>query len=417
MHHSVTLERPEYVHSYTQLRNAYSVNRSKIEIPGSDVVMYNIPFHSTPLPNEPDTSALRFDRKIFNALLKYYLRLNTYSNDYLFRSLNERDENIAENNSFNYILVKNKTTVKSDSFIFLFHGLNERSWDKYLPWAYDLVSTTEKPVVLFPLAFHMNRAPRFWSDPRLMKEVAAERARLFPDVQFSSFANAALSTRIQFSPNRFLLSGVQTFRDTVRLMESIRKGDHPHIHAKATPDIFGYSIGTFFSQLLMMSNPRNFFDDSRMFLFCGGSTLDKMYPVSKAIIDSEAAQTLKEFYIDNDGREYLKDEIIQSVLREFEEGGRNFECMLDHTKMETFRSEKLDHIGERCLVIPLQKDTVMSPGGISGTFSNVSRIPIHTTDFPYRYSHENPFPVNIPQRDRVNESFRTIFDTAGSFLK
>lgn len=405
-----------YFESYDLLRRIYSLNVNEIPAPGSDIIFYTIPFSSKPIPNETDTSSLRFDKKIFNALLKYYLRFNTYSNDYLFHSLNERDENIQENNSFNYILVKKKADVKAGSFIFLFHGLNERSWDKYLPWAYDLVNRTGKPVVLFPLAFHMNRAPRFWSDPRLMKEVSVERSRLFPHVQHSSFANAALSTRIQFSPNRFLISGVQTFNDVVSLMESIRHDTHPHIGAAATADIFGYSIGAFFSEILLMSNPRNHFDGSRMFLFCGGATLNNMYPVSKAIIDTEAAQVLKEFYIDNGGRDFHNDGMIQSTLAQFAEEGNNFISMLDHQRMESFRNEKFSHIGERCLIVPLKNDAVMSPEGICETFQNTPRITIRTTDFPYRYSHENPFPLNVPARERVEQCFRSIFDTAGSFL-
>ncbi len=406
----------DYFQTYNLLRSAYNADNPEIHIAGSDITLHHVPFRSEPIPTEAESPAYRFDKKIYNALLKYYLRYNTYSNDYLFHSLNERDENIGENSSFNYIIIKKKSSEKSRTFIFLFHGLNERSWDKYLPWAFDLVNNTGKPVVMFPLAYHINRAPRFWSDPRLMREVSNERGRLFPEVQFSSFANAALSTRLQFSPNRFLLSGVQTFNDIVQFMNNVRKGEHSHLFENATADIFGYSIGAFFAEILMMSNPRRMFDESKMFLFCGGPTLDLMNPVSKAIIDSEAALALKNFYIDMNGSDFLKDEMIASTLNQFEEGGNVFKSMLDHRKMKSFRTERFKIFEDRSLIVPLRKDAVMLPDAINGSFQTSFHNRIRTEDFPYSYSHENPFPLHVRIKDEINAGFRRIFDVAGEFI-
>lgn len=405
-----------YIEAYNLLRRTYKTGAGENRIPGSDIVLHNIPFRSVPLANEPADSPLRFDKKIFNALLKYYLSFNAYSNDYLFHSLNERDENIAENASFNYIVMKNNTPEQAKSLIFLFHGLNERSWDKYLPWGFNLVNTTGKPVVMFPLAYHINRAPRMWSDPRLMSEVSKERVRLFPELQFSSFANAALSIRLQFSPNRFLLSGMQTFNDIVRLMTTIRRGEHPLFHEDAAANIFGYSIGAFFSEIVMMSNPGGFFDDSKMFLFCGGPTLDLMNPVSKAIIDSEAALALKYFYIDTNGVDFLKDEMIAPVLEQYEEGGKVFQSMLSHRKMKAYRTEKFKTFQDRCMIVALQKDAVMRPDAVKKSLPTCFHNRIKTDDFPYAYSHENPFPVNERIEGEVNGSFTRVFYGAGEFL-
>jgi len=405
-----------YIQLYKRLRNIYTTDEGTIRIPDSDISFHNLPFSSTPITGGKEPAGYRFDKKIYNALLRYYLKLNTYSNEYIFHSLNEKDENITENNSFNYIIVKKQSSGRANSCILLLHGLNERSWDKYLPWAFDLVSKTNKPVILFPLAFHMNRAPHEWSDPRLMREVSNERSRLFPEVASSTFANAALSTRLQFSPTRFLLSGVQTFYDIVKLLDNIRHDDHPHLSKGAPFDIFGYSIGAFLSQMLMMSNPKDHFSNSKLFLFCGGCTMDRMQPVSKAIMDSEAALALKNFYIDNNGNEFLNDEMIQSTLAQFEEGGKIFESMLDHTKMEEFRNSKFKTFADRCMIIPLQKDTVMSPESVDATLGKIMCNNIHPDDFPYQYTHENPFPVNERITGQVNESFHRIFDCAERFL-
>ena len=65
--------------------------------------------------------------------------------------------------------------------IIVFHGLNEKKWDKYLPWAYGLATQTGKAVVLFPIAFHMSRAPERWSSRQEMYAIAQKRMNEFPD--------------------------------------------------------------------------------------------------------------------------------------------------------------------------------------------------------------------------------------------
>ena len=71
----------------------------------------------------------------------------------------DKDTSIKENKSFYYPVFIPYGSAKSKSFILLLHGLNERKWDKYLYWAEYLTLNTGKPVVLFPLAFHINRSP------------------------------------------------------------------------------------------------------------------------------------------------------------------------------------------------------------------------------------------------------------------
>lgn len=398
------------------LKNIYNQTDSVIPVPGNDLSINNLNFTSKAVVHREDFDFLKPAKKLFNALLKYYLKDNEYSKEYLFKSLDESDENITENLNFRYSILKPQSIEKSKSVIFLFHGLNERSWIKYLPWAYELTERTGKAVVLFPLALHMNRAPAFWSDPRLMKEVSKERKKLLPDVFASSFANSALSTRLQFSPGRFLLSGIQTFNDIITLISNIKNGDHPFISKDASIDIFGYSIGAFLSEILMMSNPHNFFSNSRMFLFCGGQTLDQMQPVSKAIIDSEAALSLKNYFIDNYEKEFLRDDIITGILDSYSEEGNNFKSMLEIKRMESFRDSKLQKLKDRLLAVPLIKDSVMSPKGLLNTFGKQSNEFVRIDDFPYEYPHENPFPLNEKLKDAVNFSFNRTFKLAGSFL-
>lgn len=353
---------------------------------------------------------------IFNALLSYYLQNNSASNNYIFRNLNAPDNNFEENNKFSYTVLKNKKTIKSNSVIVLLHGLNEKNWDKYLPWAYHLMEKTGKPVILFPLAFHMNRAPKEWSDSRLMFRLSQERMLLFPSLESSSYVNAALSTRLQFSPERFLLSGLQTLYDIIQLVEEIREDKNPYISKDASIDYFGYSIGGFLGQILIMSNPHNLFADSRFLVFCGGATLDKTTPISRTIIDSEAADGLIQYYLDHFENAVNKDGHLHDLFAKSEEVGVVFKSMLDSTKMVSFRNALLSSLKEKIRIVGLGKDKVFTPASITGDYLSRIRDSVKVFDFNYNYTHETPFPLLTKIEEEVNNAFIDIFNYSAEFL-
>ncbi|MFA6879472.1 MAG: DUF6051 family protein, partial [Bacteroidales bacterium] len=82
----------------------------------------------------------------------------------------DNETKIIENREFDFVIFKPQTSVGetdtntggSKECIILLHGLNERSWEKYLTWAEDLAINCNRPVILFPMAFHMNRTPASW---------------------------------------------------------------------------------------------------------------------------------------------------------------------------------------------------------------------------------------------------------------
>lgn len=353
---------------------------------------------------------------IFNALLNYFLQNNSASNDYIFRNLNAPDNSFEENNKFTYTVLKNKNTVKSKSVIILLHGLNEKNWDKYLPWAAHLMEKTGKPVIMFPLAFHMNRAPKEWSDSRLMYRLSKERITLFPNLDSSSYVNAALSTRLQFSPERFLLSGLQTLYDIIQLVEEIRNDMNPVVAKDASIDYFGYSIGGFLGQILMMSNPLNLFSDSRLLVFCGGTTLDQTTPVSRTIIDSEATDTLIKYYLNHFENGLKSDGLLHDLFAKSEEVGVVFKSMIDSTKMISFRNALLNSLKEKIKIIALAKDKVFTPKGITNSCPGRLKDSVKQFDFTYNYTHETPFPLLNKLENEVNKSFADVFNYAASFL-
>ncbi len=401
----------------------YSELKSFFESPGIDIThneldlkIQRIPFVSKSALFNPAGEEKNYAKKLFNSLLNYYLGRNTFSKDYIFNVLNKPDEKVIENNQFDYVVFSNCSAAKTNEVIILLHGLNERSWDKYLPWAYTLLKQTGKTVLMFPLSFHMNRAPKEWSDPRLMKQVSIERMNLLPGLECSSFANAALSTRIQFLPKRFLLSGLQTFEDINSLMNEIRPGKNTLIDRNASIDFFCYSIGSFLAEILFMCNFNNLYSGSRLFNFCGGSTLDLTMPVSKAIMDSEADIALKEYYSKEFEKDIDRDEVLSTRLKKLDDCGYSFLSMLGAEKFRKFREDRLSQMKERIKTLILVKDKVFSPYAIAKTFPAKTSGEVVVKDYSYDYSHENPFPLKNDIADLVDNAFGETFKLASSFL-
>ena len=110
------------------------------------------------------------------------------------------DNHIQENKTFTYTVFAPSEKEKRDKAIILLHGLNERTWEKYLTWAEYLAQNTGKPVILFPIAFHMNRTPSRWCNPRETLSWANIRKSEINDLSNSTFANVALSSRLSNNP-------------------------------------------------------------------------------------------------------------------------------------------------------------------------------------------------------------------------
>lgn len=342
----------------------------------------------------------------------------TFNSD--FSSEITSDSAINENNSFRYTIVKRELKSKSSRVIILLHGLNEKSWDKYLPWAKKLNDLTGKDVLLFPISFHMNRTPVEWSDSRIMKKVSVRRVKQDNLNTKSSFANASLSDRLQEKPQRFFWSGLKTINDLIKLTRQVRTGEHEHIDSMCTIDFFGYSIGGFLSEILLMSDPLKFYNDSKLVLFCSGSTFNSMRPVSKFIVDELAYNTLNDFYVKNFESNIKQDEKIKNHYRKFTRICTYFKSMLDFNKMIQFRERKLKELHKRICSISLHQDKVIPWTEVLKTLKGKrSTIPIetHLMDFNYEYDHENPFPVMKKIEKDVDRCFNRVFELAAGFLE
>lgn len=356
---------------------------------------------------------------VFKALLKFYLERNEHSDETIFSHLEQKDETVEVNKNFRYSIVSYGSKTEYSSAIIMLHGLNEKSWQKYLPWAYELSRNTGKPVILFPTAFHINRAPEVWSDFRKMKRVADERQNLFPNAQEISFANAAISTRLQFVPRRFLLSGLQTYRDIVKLAGHIKSGGHPLFKKSSSIDFFAYSIGAFLAEILLMSDQDSLFEESRLFIFCGGSTLDEMTPVAKAILDSGAAEAMYRYYITDYEKNAVQDPWLRNFLNSKKREADIFTSMLAGEKGRKQRESILKKIGGRIYSLGLMKDEIIGTAGMLKTLASQTlknRIRTKVKDFIYPYTHVNPFPSLKKFENEIAAEFTNTFRLASDFL-
>jgi len=409
-----------YSELFPYLKSRISINNESTSLTELGLEVKSCSFTSTFWSRVPSANEYQGLSSIFKALLKYYLARNPFSDDYLYKKLETPDEKIEENARFKYLMFMPQKTVKATSVIIMLHGLNERAWEKYLPWATELVRLTGSSVLLFPHAFHMNRAPANWSDHRLMGSIAQERKVLFPDIRCSTFANAAISTRLQLVPSRFVFSGLQTIHDIERLTSMIREGRHPFIADSAKLDIFGYSIGGFIGEIILLSNPSHLYDDSRLLLFCGGATLDQTFPTSRSILDSEASLAINHFY-GVDFRNHLSSDERLARIFEKNAGETAIFSFMIHSQLNAARRfSEFSRIRDRLRAVTFSDDKVVPTASVLNTI-NDPRTLRPTLDrelhYPFPCSHEVPFPVTESYRSMIDSSFRETFELMASFLR
>lgn len=320
-------------------------------------------------------------------------------------------DRIAENEDFWYPVIMPKGHNRSNKVILMMHGLNERNWKKYLPWAEYMCEQTGKAVVLFPIAFHINRSPAAWSDPRRLMHLFESRKSLVGNDRSLSLANVALSERITRNPLRFLNSGKQTLDDLIILLEGIKQGKHPLFQENASLDVFAYSIGAFLSQIAFLSNPHQLFSDSKLFMFCGGSVFSSMFGESRSIMDKTAFDRLLNYY-------KFEFKIPEEVSSEQVQSLSAFESMLSQEKNELNRTGFFQKAIDRISGISLKNDIVIPYEGVKKALGEeLARQRVKLLDFSYAYTHENPFPVlGGSAKTDVDRSFLQVFQSAAGFL-
>jgi hypothetical protein len=92
--------------------------------------------------------------------------------------------------------------------------------------------------------------------------------------------------------------------------------------------------------------------------------------------------------------------------------------MIDLGRLKTFRENIFKNIRDQIHSISLVKDLVIPTKGVILTLNtSEKRDIVDSWDFPYTYSHENPFPVfDSSLSKKVDYWFEKVFAEATLFL-
>lgn len=403
-----------YTESYHKLREVFSSVESEKSFENFSI--HKIGFQSVFFDLLPGNTKYRCEQHDvnFEVLSNYYNDVGTIQND-----VHQEDFLVEENRNFDYYILSPQKADQIKKVIFLFHGFNEKNWNKYLTWGQAICERTGSAVVFFPIAFHMQRAPEHWSNPRKMYQLCEKRKKRFPNIIKSTLFNVAISMRLQSMPQRFIWSGLQTYYDVIQFVEECKRGDHSLIDQDATFDIFAFSIGGLLAEILKLSNHQNYFSDSKVCLFCSGTVFNRISPVSKFILDSEASVALYSYLVEHFNSFLKNDDHLRHYIKEQHFEGKIFHSMLEYQKMRDFREAQFKKVEDQIYAIPLKRDTVIPSFEVINTLQGAFRdikIPVDEIDFDYEYIHENPFPVNRKDSQKVNKAFNRVFDKVGVFF-
>jgi pimeloyl-ACP methyl ester carboxylesterase len=325
------------------------------------------------------------------------------------------DRDVRENQRFEYRMLAPAGKGKHRSAILLLHGLNETHWEKYLPWALKLCQRLGRPVILFPLAFHMNRAAPEWCRPREMRRISECRKQRFPAMTDSAFSNAAISARLHEKPERLYNASMQTCGDSIQLAHMLREGRLPGFDEGSSLHLFGYSIGAFLCLLLLLADVQDLFNSSRAYLFCGGPTLDRLRLAHKAILDSAAEQRLQSAWRGNLGDLLRKRCAEPSAESDIGLLTRAFTRMMSENEAAVEREAALRACAGRiAAMLPRDDGVVPSTEAIRilrGRQQDVA-TDVRILDVPYPYSHIMPFPIMPRYEADAGEALDGMMDHA-----
>jgi hypothetical protein len=404
-----------YFESFNELKRKVNYNDEVIDLGRVEAFNYSFISKMKEILPGAKNSFCETHKTVFNNSDPYFVDIGVTE-----ESLNIPDNKVENNVSFRYHIFKPKGIEKTKDIIIFLHGFNEKYWDKYLPWAEKITENTKKTVVLFPIAFHMNRAPGVWCEKKHMFNLSEMRKKFFPNIVHSTLSNSAISVRLHSMPQRFVWSGLQSYYDIIQFVEECKEGLHPLIDKDCGIDLFCYSIGGLLGEIIKMTNHKNYFSNSKLGMFCAGAVFNRLSPVSKFILDSEANVALYSYLVEHISSHIKKYDRLGHYLNPIHPEGYNLYSMLDYKLLRDYREKKFKQIEDHVLAVSLKNDTVVPAYEIINTLQGADRninIPVEIYDFPYPYSHENPFPVNKSIEKEVDENFNFIFNRISDFLK
>jgi hypothetical protein len=308
------------------------------------------------------------------------------------------DCDIAENLDYRYPLLRSQGAgggERSRHLVVVLHGLNERSFTKYVPWAYNLWRSTGAAVALYPLSFHVNRVLPRWGGEI---EGHLARRRAVPRNEDVHPFNCVISERLDAYPERFFWGGLQSYGDVLDLVREVREGRHPHVHPEARVDLLGYSIGGYLALGLLLIDEGGLFRDSRAVIFESGAALRATNMSSRFIIDHACEVSLMKLYVRFTGR--LANPRLTHWLRDHELG-RWFRALCGDESERPRLEARLRELSPRLLAIGNGGDEVIPAPAMLNTLQGLHRDTGVRVEQLALGVHEHPFLCpDYTQRDR-----------------
>ena len=328
------------------------------------------------------------------------------------------DRDVAENRGFNYLMVEpvDLPAGGADEVLVIFHGLNEGSYARMLPWAASFALRLGIPVILFPLSFHVGRRSKLWSSQDQTR-IATQRADLPANGRTSPF-NGRISDRLSRAPERYVLGGLQSYFDAVDLADRIEAGDHEGCKAGASARFLGYSAGGYLALILLLDDPGGRFSNGRAALFASCAPLDGIRPGSLFIMDDAAANRLSAYL---QGRSFLPDTVDDRHRKLVEAPARWLAEVLFHGEG---LKDRMEILRDRLLLVVNPADRVISAERAAWNLNpaTVLRLDLGVHEFPFTTGDQLPLVYdrraavtrtmirNVRNAHQISPAYRSAFD-------
>ena len=328
------------------------------------------------------------------------------------------DRDVAENRGFNYLVVEpvGLPAGGAGEVLVIFHGLNEGSYARMLPWAASFALRLGIPVILFPLSFHVGRRSNLWS-LQDQTRIASHRAALAANGRASPF-NGRISDRLSQAPERYVLGGLQSYFDAVDLADRIQAGGHEGCRAGASVRFLGYSAGGYLALILLLDDPGGRFSNGRAALFASGAPLDGIRPGSLFIMDDAAANRLSAYL---QGRSLLLDTVDGRHRKLVEAPARWLAEVLFHGEG---LKDRMEILRDRLLLVVNPADQVISAERAASNLhpATVLRLDLGVHEFPFTTGDQLPLVYdrraaatrtmirNVRNAHQISPAYRSAFD-------
>ncbi|HEX2279996.1 MAG TPA: DUF6051 family protein [Candidatus Tectomicrobia bacterium] len=299
------------------------------------------------------------------------------------------DRHEAENLAFALPLVLPRRQGPFDRVIIVLHGLNESEYRKFFPWACTLASFGW-PVILFPIAFLVNRRPHRWMVNAETQRCLLERQAL-PGNAVATRYNTILSRRLDRHPERLFLAGRQSYGDLLDLVTSLRHGginvadggDGTAVPRcpfadGARVDFLAYSIGGYLTLgLLLGEGDTSELTASRAVIFAAAAPFAhpdaalNANPLSPFILDGKATDRVRQFYASTAAQPLLDNP-----------QGRWWRALFraEHEVLDP----PLRRLRHRLFAIGNTADTVIPPDGMAETLGALDCVlPMGAHEYPF----------------------------------